>query len=311
MEEKGMFKIASFYALCILCIFLSSCVSKDRYMELETSMRNTESQLKDRNEALWDLQDRNDELHGEKAQLSGTVEEMTHNLDQARSDIREKQNAIGELTDNLGQAKSVISQQKSTMGNLRTDLGKAQSAIQEKDTNIGKLRHNLGRTQEVVREKDRAISELDNTRREIERSLKEQIAQKNVKIEEIEGKLKVTFVDKILFDSGSTEIKEKGQEILLTLAESLVADTNNTIVVEGHTDNVEIGWPLRERFPSNWELSTARAASVVRFLQEQANIEPERLTATGYGFHRPIAANETEGERSQNRRIEIILIPIR
>ena len=97
----------------------------------------------------------------------------------------------------------------------------------------------------------------------------------------------------------------------MTLAEVLVADTNNTIVVEGHTDDVEIGYPLRERFPSNWELSTARAASVVRFLQEQANIKPERLTATGYSFHRPIAANETKEARSQNRRIEIILVPIR
>ena len=306
-----MFRNALFYALCIICLFLSSCVSKSRYTELETSLRNTETQLNDRNEALWDLQDRHDELDSENAQLSGTVEDMTHNLDQARSDIRGKEDAIGELTDNLGQAESVISQQESTMGNLRANLGEAQSAIREKDTDIGSLRLDLGRTQEVVREKERTILELDRTRREIEYNLKDQIAQKDVKIEEIEGKLKVTFVDKILFDSGSTKVKEKGQEVLLTLAEVLVADTNNTIVVEGHTDDVEIGYPLRERFPSNWELSTARAASVVRFLQEQANIKPERLTATGYSFHRPIAANESEEARSQNRRIEIILIPIR
>jgi len=306
-----MFKNASFYALCILCISLSSCVSKDKYMELETSLRNREAQLEDRNEALSDLQARNYDLQSENSGLSGTIQDVTHNLDQARSDIREKESSIGELTDNLGQAESLISQQVRSMGNLRGSLGDAQSAIQEKDTDIGRLRLDLGRTQKVVREKELTILELDRTRREIEHNLKDQIAQKDVRIEEIEGKLKVTFVDKILFDSGSTKVKEKGQEVLLTLAESLVADTNNTIVVEGHTDNVEIGWPLRERFPSNWELSTARAASVVRFLQEQANIKPERLSATGYGFHRPIAANETEEARSQNRRIEVILIPIR
>jgi len=194
---------------------------------------------------------------------------------------------------------------------LSANLGEVKSAIHQKESAIEELRLDLSQTQEVVRQKERTISELDRTRRQIESSLKEQIAQKDVKIEEIEGMLKVTFVDKILFDSGSTKIKEKGQEVLLTLAESLVADTNNTIVVEGHTDDVEISWPLRERFPSNWELSTARAASVVRFLQEQANIKPERLTATGYSFHRPIAANENEETRSQNRRIEILLIPIR
>jgi len=327
-----MFRNASFYTLCIICLFLSSCVSKGRYTELETSLGTTETQLKERNEALSDLQARHHELQSDNAGLSGTIEELTHNLDQARSDIREKQGALEELTDNLGKAESVIGHQESTIGDLRLNLGKAESvvwhqestigdlrlnlgeaesAIQQKDSTIGDLRLDLGQTQGVVRQKELAISELDRTRREIETSLKEQIAQKDVKIEEIEGMLKVTFVDKILFDSGSTKIKEKGKEILMTLAESLVADTDNTIVVEGHTDNVDIRWPLRERFPSNWELSTARAASVVRFLQEQANIKPERLTASGYSFHRPIAANDTEETRSQNRRIEIILVPIR
>lgn len=306
-----MFKNAFFYTLCVLSISLSSCVSKSKYTELETSLRNTQAQLNHRNLDLWDLQERHDELDRETAQLSGTVVSMKQNLDQARSDIREKEDAIGKLTNNLGQAESIISRQESTMGSLRANLGEAQSAIQEKDTDIGSLRHDLGRTQEVLREKEHTILELDRTRREIEYNLKEQIAQKDVKIEEIEGKLKVTFVDKILFDSGSTEVKKKGQEALLTLAESLAADSDNTIVVEGHTDDVKIAYPLAERFPSNWELSTARAASVVRFLQEEANIEPERLTATGYGFYHPIASNDSEEARSQNRRIEIILIPIR
>ena len=162
----------------------------------------------------------------------------------------------------------------------------------------------------MVEEKESTISELDKTRREIEMNLKEQIARKDVKIEEIEGKLKVTFVDKILFDSGSTKIKDQGQDVLLTLAESIVSDADHKIVVEGHTDNVKIGGLLQQKFPSNWELSTARSATVVRFLQEKANIEPERLTASGFSFYQPIASNETEETRSQNRRIEITLVPI-
>ncbi len=274
------------YALCIICLFLSACVSKDKYVELETSLN---SQLKERNESLSDLQVRHNELQSEKEQLLATIEDFKLNLGQARSDIQQKAIIIEELT---------------------LSLGKAQSVIRQKDSTIGKLTLDLGLTQAMIREKENTISDLDKTRREIETSLKEQIAQKDIKIEEIEGKLRVTFLDKILFDSGSTKIKDGGKEILLTLAESFGADTDKTIVVEGHTDNVEIGYPLRKRFPSNWELSTARAASVVRFLQEKANISPERLTASGFSFYRPVVPNDKD-TRSQNRRIEIILVPIR
>ncbi len=281
-----MFNNASLYTLCIICLFLSACVSKDKYMELETSMN---AQLKERNESLSDLQARHNELQSEKEQLLATIEDLKHNLGQARSDIQRKAIIIEELT---------------------LSLGKAQSVIRQKDSTIGRLRLDLGLTQAMVREKENTISDLDKTRRKIETSLKEQIAQKEVKIEEIEGKLRVTFLDKILFDSGSTKIKDRGKEVLLNLAESFGADTDKTIVVEGHTDDVEIGYPLRERFPSNWELSTARAASVVRFLQKNANISPERLTASGFSFYRPVVPNDTD-TRSQNRRIEIILVPIR
>ncbi len=282
-----MFNNTSFYTLCIICLFLSACVSKGRYTDLETSLN---AQLKEGNESLSDLQALHNELQSEEEQLLGTIEDLKLNLGQARSDIREKQNTIEELT-------------------LR--IGEAQSVIRQKDDTIGELRLDLGLTQAVVREKENTISELDRIRREIETSLKEQIAQKDVKIEQIEGKLRVTFVDKVLFDSGSTKIKDRGKEVLSTLAESFGADTDQTIVVEGHTDDVEIGWPLRERFPSNWELSTARSATVVRFLQEEANIKAERLTASGFSYYRPVASNDTEETRSQNRRIEIILVPIR
>ncbi len=280
-------------------------------MQLETSLGNTETQLKERNEVLSDLQARYQEIQSENSGLLDTLEELTLNLDQAQSDILETQGTMEELTLNLGKAESVIQQHESTIGDLRLDQAAAESAIRQKDSAIGGLRFDLGLTKEVVRQKEYTISELDKTRREIETSLKEQIAQKDVKIEEIEGKLRVTFIDKMLFDLGSTQIKDEGREVLLTLAESFTSDTDKMIVVEGHTDDVEIRWPLRERFPSNWELSTARSATVVRFLQEEGHIKPERLTASGYSFYRPIAPNDTEETRSQNRRIEIILVPIR
>jgi chemotaxis protein MotB len=176
---------------------------------------------------------------------------------------------------------------------------------------IEKCRQELEERESVIEKQKSVISELDETKQKIESSMKEQIEAQEVKIEEIEGKLKVTFVDKILFDTGSVEINPRGKEVLLTIAGSLKENENQNIVVEGHTDNVPIGMVLRDRFPTNWELSTARATAVVRFLQDNGGLNPERLTACGYSYYRPVASNDTEEGRSQNRRIEIVLIPPR
>jgi len=135
----------------------------------------------------------------------------------------------------------------------------------------------LKKEKAVVKEKKKVISDLEDTKKKIEEGLKEQIANQQIKIEDIEGKLKLTFIDKILFNSGSTKINEKGKEILLTFAESIQEDKDHNILVEGHTDNVGVGSALKSKFPSNWELSTARSSAVVRFLQEEGSIEPERL----------------------------------
>ena len=176
---------------------------------------------------------------------------------------------------------------------------------------IAQLERELDKERTTVEVQKKEISELDKTRQEIESNLKAQIANKDVRIQEIEGKLMVTFVDKILFDSGSVNVKAEGQEVLLRLAESFKDHENQMIVVQGHTDDVKIGGALRDRYPTNWELSAARATAVVRFLQERGEVGPQRLTASGFSFYKPVASNETEEGRKQNRRIEIMLIPVR
>jgi chemotaxis protein MotB len=90
------------------------------------------------------------------------------------------------------------------------------------------------------------------------------------------------------------------------LAESLKHNHQN-IIVEGHTDNIPIGPELREKYPTNWDLSVARSAAVVRSLTQKTGIAPRRFSARGYSFYKPVASNETEAGRQQNRRIEIIL----
>ena len=205
-----------------------------------------------------------------------------------------------------------------TQAQLEQEIRDLQAQISKLNTEnnrhldtIEGLKTELQQEKSTVKQKEREVSELDKTRREIESSLKEQIAQKDIKLEEIEGKLKVTFVDKILFDSGSVMIKAKGQEVLLKLADSFRDSKDQNIAVEGHTDDVKIGSALLDRFPTNWELSAARSTAVVRFLQEKGNIAPERMTASGFSYYQPVASNETPEGRKQNRRIEIILVPVR
>ncbi len=195
--------------------------------------------------------------------------------------------------------------------NLQAQISKLTGENNRLLDTVEGLKTELEQEKNAVKQKEKEVSELDKTRMEIESSLKEQIAQKDIKLEEIEGKLKVTFVDKILFDSGSVAVKPKGQEVLLKLADSFRDSEDQNIAVEGHTDEVQIGLALIDRFPTNWELSTARATAVVRFLQEKGNIAPERLTASGFSFYRAVATNDTPEGRKQNRRIEIILIPAR
>jgi chemotaxis protein MotB len=125
----------------------------------------------------------------------------------------------------------------------------------------------------------------------------------------MENRLKVTMVDEILFDTGRAQVNPKGREVLLKIADSLRSQSHHNVVVEGHTDNVPIGSALKSRFATNWELSAARALSVVRFLQESGGMDPARLSAAAFGPYRPVAPNDTAEGRRKNRRIEIILVP--
>jgi chemotaxis protein MotB len=192
-----------------------------------------------------------------------------------------------------------INEQMKIIVELDSTRLKIESSLQNRASDI-ELR------EKRIKELQDAIAQRDKTKRQIETDLKEQIQAQEVKLEKLAGKLKVTFVDRILFNSGSAKINEEGKQLLSTLAESL-KHNNQNIIVEGHTDNVPIGSELGEKYPTNWELSVARSAAVVRYLIEKPGIGPQRFTASGYSFYKPVASNETDEDRHQNRRIEIIL----
>ena len=114
----------------------------------------------------------------------------------------------------------------------------------------------------------------------------------------------VDIKEAILFDSGSAKIKDSGL-LVLKKVEGILSEFDNEILIEGHTDNV----PMRSAlYPSNWELSTGRSVSVVRYLSEIGNIPSTRLAAMGYGEHKPIVPNTNEENKAVNRRVNILII---
>lgn len=126
----------------------------------------------------------------------------------------------------------------------------------------------------------------------------------DVSISQKENELVIRFKNNILFDSGSAKITENGYRILDKIADKLKMIDNN-FVVEGFTDNIPIN---TEQFPSNWELSSARAINVVKFFIDKKHISDKRISFSGWGERKPIASNSTEEGRAQNRRIEVRII---
>jgi chemotaxis protein MotB len=158
--------------------------------------------------------------------------------------------------------------------------------------------------------KEGQLSEAQGSFKSFQEKMKDEIARGEIDLEETGGKLRVGVVDKILFDAGEAEISKRGEEVLARVAEALVEIPDKQIQVSGHTDRTPISGKLATQFPSNWELSAARAVHVVRFLAEKAKVPPERLVASGYGEFHPVASNKTSASRAKNRRIEILLTPM-
>jgi chemotaxis protein MotB len=167
------------------------------------------------------------------------------------------------------------------------------------------LQHELERERDVRQTAEQEIADISGTYQNLVDELEKEIASGQIEIHNLRGRLQVRALDQILFDSGKTEIKPQGAQVLARVAAQLQKLEGHNVRVEGHTDSVPI---QTARFPSNWELSAARAARVVRFLIEHG-LEPTQLTAMGYGPYLPIAENDTPQGRSRNRRIEIVLVP--
>lgn len=160
---------------------------------------------------------------------------------------------------------------------------------------------------EKISKLKRELTDLERAKVELQNKLGQEINDKEVKVEMLERGLVITFVAEVLFDSGKDKLRKTAFQKLAKVAKVLNSTVKDLSVgVEGHTDNVPIkysGWE------SNWELSSARALSVLHYLQSDQDIAAVRLSATGFGEYRPVADNASKDGQQKNRRVEIVIFP--
>lgn len=156
----------------------------------------------------------------------------------------------------------------------------------------------------VDSEKNLEDKQLEDAKNNIRDTIEEQGISDKVQVVEEKDFILIRLDQEVFFDSGSADILPEGINVLSSLAKSLVG-IENEIMVSGHTDNVPM---TNKKYDTNWELSTARATNVVRYLIEVENLNPSLFTATGNGEFRPVGDNNTVEGRQKNRRIEIKII---
>lgn len=166
-----------------------------------------------------------------------------------------------------------------------------------------------GRRSDVnkIEELSQQLDELARAKKLLEERLGAEINDKQVKLQMMEKGLVITVVGDLLFDSGKTKVRSEAYNVLGKVSRFLKEDVSQfNVGIEGHTDDQPIkysGWK------SNWELSSARALSVLHYLVKEEGISPKRLSAVGYGEYRPVASNVTREGRQLNRRVEIVILP--
>ena len=219
-----------------------------------------------------------------------------------RSDLADAGKRNEQLAADQAQLERTLTAKSGELGKTILDLRQRVSGL---ESDNARLTRELSDSNKAREEK---VREVSSTYEQLVAKMKGEIDKGQVTISELKGKLTVNMVEAILFDSGKAEVKQEGLVVLGKVIEILKPVNDKSIRIEGHTDNKPIVGPLTQRYPTNWELSAARAINVARYLQKQG-IEPTRLSAAAYSEFKSVADNATPEGRARNRRIEIVLVP--
>lgn len=205
------------------------------------------------------------------------------------------------LTSDKKQLEGILRAKSDT---LSKNISELRQQVAELKVENSKLNDDVTELQKAKEEK---VKEVSSTYEQLLSSMKNEISKGQVTISELKGKLTVNMEAAILFDSGRADVMPEGLDILGKMVETLKNVKDKAIRIEGHTDVVQITGGLARIFPTNWELSAARAINVTKFLQQQG-INPRNLSAAAFAEHKPVADNSTKEGRAKNRRIEITLV---
>jgi chemotaxis protein MotB len=240
---------------------------------------------------------------------------------QARSQLTEAEQKIAGLESRLKDSETGAEALKSQLDQARAEAEKAKKLsleLEQSKAELAKLQ-DLSASEKKVLEQKLADQQLEmekfkattvQTDNKLEESLKKELADKDVQISRLKDQLKVTVASEILFPSGSAELSQEGVDVLRKVAKAANKSTDE-VRVEGHTDSDPIAPVLAQYYPTNWELSTARAAVAVRTLEATGMVPASRLSAVGYGDSRPVGPNETAEGKAKNRRVEIVFTPVK
>ncbi|MFZ3207775.1 MAG: OmpA family protein [Geobacteraceae bacterium] len=281
-----MKRLSALGLLLGFALVMGGCISMGKFERKEQEALNLGKDLKTIQQQYDDLKNEN------KAQI-----------DKLNSDVAGLANEKTRLTaDNL-ELDKVLKASKSE--SLIQIIGLRQR-VADLESADAKLKENILSLQKT---KEDEVKKVSVTLEEMTEKMKEQIAKGDLTIRELRGKLTLDMKAELLFDSGKAEIKPAGIEVLGKMIGAFSVLQGKVIRIEGHTDNKPITATLSKKYPTNWELSAARAINVTRYLEQQG-VDPHILSAVAHSEFqpKPEADNNTEEGRASNRRIEIILV---
>jgi chemotaxis protein MotB len=231
--------------------------------------------------------------------ISGCVTTKTYDMKVAEADSTAKE---------LASVKKERDELDKVLKSKTDDLSKSIAELRQKTADLEAENTKLKENVAELKKKEAEVQSESNTYKQLTQEMKGEIAKGQITISELKGKLTLDVVDKILFASGQADVTKEGLAVLKRVIDILKNVKDKAIRIEGHTDNVRIKGALVKQYPTNWELSAARAINVAKYLQQQ-EIDPTLLSAMAFGEYKPIASNDTPEGRAKNRRIAIILLP--
>jgi chemotaxis protein MotB len=235
-------------------------------------------------------QDTYEQLQAEKNQEIAALQTQRATLEQQIQELRTRRSTLEGERNSLEQQKAALEQDKSALERAQAELRSQNEALEVQKSQL------LSAGKQSQTQYDALVANLN-----------EEVQKGQLQVRRFKDMLTVDVAEQLFFDSGRATLKDSGKGVLKKVAEAMQTYEDKAIRIVGHTDNVPISKAAQKVFPSNWELSAARATTVVRFLQ-QAGIAPERLIATGRAEYAPVAPNDSPEGRQKNRRIEITLI---